>query len=32
MESPAGEAPRDARAVDVDEWESFFADDRNRLS
>ncbi|HET9794696.1 MAG TPA: NYN domain-containing protein [Thermoanaerobaculia bacterium] len=31
METAPGEAGKDARAVDVDEWESFFADDRNRL-
>ena len=32
MEAPAGEGSAEPRAVDVDDWESFFADDRNRLS
>jgi predicted RNA-binding protein with PIN domain len=32
METAPGAATRDAGPVDVDDWESFFADDRNRLS
>jgi hypothetical protein len=32
MEAAAGDAGDERRTVDVGEWETFFADDRNRLT